>query len=103
MENIISDILKIEESAQKRLADAEQASIKIIADAKAEKEALINSKIQEAKTKIELINADEKSKIQNTLSEINQGKLEQIEYIDEIYKSKHSEWEENIFNQIING
>lgn len=102
MENIIADILKIENEAQKRLSDAEAECIKIIADAKAEREEIINSKIREAEEKIESINSDEKNKAEKTIAEIEKNKLLEIERIDNIFELKHTEWEENIFNQIIN-
>ncbi len=103
MENIIKDILKIEVNAQKRLAEAEQQSVKIIAAAMMRKEELINSKIQEAKEKISAINEDEKNKAEIEIIRIEQNKSKEIKHIDEIYILKHTEWEENIFNQIING
>lgn len=102
MENIIADILKIESEAQKRLSDAEAKCIKIIADAKAEREEILNSKIKEAEKKIELINSDEKNKAEKAIAEIEKNKLLEIERINSIYKLKHTEWEESIFNQIIN-
>lgn len=103
MENIITDILKIEADAQKRLADAEMESIKIIAAAKAEKEKIINDKIQEAENRIAMINSDEKNRAEKKLADIEQNKVYEIERIDIIYNEKHIEWEENIFNQIISG
>jgi len=103
MENIITDILKIESDAQKRLADAEDKCIGIIADAKAEKEKVISLKIEEAKKRIAAINSDERKKAEKKIWEINNNKISEIERIDSIYEVKHSEWEENIFNQIING
>lgn len=103
MENIISDILKIEESACKRLADAEKESIKIIADAKAEKEALINASLQKAKDRINSSNDKEKSRIEKQLYEIEQNKIAEINRINSIYDAHHTEWENKIFEQIING
>lgn len=103
MENIITDILKIEADAQKRLADAEEESIKILADAKAEKENIINAKIQEAENRITMLNSDEKTRAEKTLADIEQNRINEIGRIDNIYNESHTEWEENIFNQIICG
>lgn len=103
MENIITDILKIEADAQKRLADAEMESIKILAAAKAEKENIINTKIQEAENRITMLNSDEKIRAEKALADIEQKRISDIEQIDMIFDEKHTEWEENIFNQIISG
>ncbi len=103
MENIITEILEIENNAQKRITDAEQQCIQIIADAKAEKENLINNKIQEAENRIKFINSEEQRKAEKNLNEIEKNKQEAIAKLDDIYNSAHIEWEENIFNSIING
>ena len=47
-----------------------------------------------------------KVKIDNNIilvAEIENNKLLEIERIDNIFELKHTEWEESIFNQIING
>ncbi len=103
MENIITDILKIEADAQKRLADAENESVKIIAAAKAEKEKIINAKIEEAENRIAMINSDEKNRAEKNLADIEQNRISEIERIDNIYNERHIEWEESIFSQIISG
>lgn len=102
MGNIITDILKIEADAQKRVSDAEQEGIRIIAEAKIQRDEIINSKIQETENKIKKINSDEKIKAEEKLSKIKQNGSDEIANIDAVYNLNHSEWEESIFNQIIN-
>ncbi len=102
MGNIVTDILKIEADAQKRLSDAEQEGVRILTDAKIQRDNIINLKIQEIQEKIDEFNQDEKNKAEKRMQEIEQQGLKEISDIDNIYFQNHLKWEENIFNEIIN-
>ncbi len=102
MGNIVTDILKIEADAQKRLSDAEQEGVRILTDAKIQRDDIINSKIQEVQKKIDQLNQDEKNKAEKRMQEIEQQGMKEISDIDNIYSQNHLKWEENIFNEIIN-
>lgn len=102
MGNIVTDILKIEADAQKRLSDAEQEGVRILTEAKIQRDNIINSKIQEVQKKIDEFNQDEKNKAEKRMQEIEQQGQKEISDIDNIYSLNHSKWEENIFNEIIN-
>lgn len=102
MGNIVTDILKIEADAQKRLSDAEQEGVRILTDAKIQRDNIINLKIQEVQKKIDKFNQDEKNKAEKRMQEIEQQGMKEISNIDNIYSQNHLKWEENIFNEIIN-
>lgn len=102
MENIVTDILKIEADAQQRLSDAEQEGVRILTEAKIQRDNIINSKIQEAQKKIDEFNLNEKNKSEERIQEIEQQGLKEISDIDNIYLLNHLKWEEDIFNEIIN-
>lgn len=102
MGNIVTDILKIEADAQKRLSDAEQEGVRILTDAKIQRDNIINLKIQEVQKKIDKFNQDEKNKAEKRMQEIEQQGMKEISDIDNIYSQNHLKWEENIFNEIIN-
>ena len=101
MENFISEILRIEQNAQDRIEEAEKKCIQIIADAKIERENIINDKIKEADNRIKMMQANEKNKADNELAVIEKKMNDEINRITEIYNEHHSEWETNLFNQII--
>lgn len=102
MGNIVTDILKIEADAQKRLSDAEQEGVRILTDAKIQRDNIINLKIQEVQKKIDKFNQDEKNKAEKRMQEIEHQGMKEISDIDNIYSQNHLKWEENIFNEIIN-
>ncbi len=102
MENIITDILKIEADAQKRLTDADQEGIRILTEAKIQRDNIINSRIHEVQKKIDEFNLNEKNKAEKRIAEIERQGLKEISDIDNIYSLNHLKWEENIFNEIIN-
>ena len=100
--NIITSILEIDQKAKDKITQAEQMKNKIIADAKAEEERIINSKVHDADEKLRLIEEEEKKKSQAHLIEIEKKKSEEIEKLNSVYEERHEDWEENIFKAIIN-
>lgn len=101
--NIIASILEIEQNAQKRLEEAEKKKNQLIADAKAEEEKIINDKIKEIEDNLKKIELEEQKKTDERLSEIEKQKADEIKRLDEVFKKKHSEWENAIFGSIIGG
>ena len=46
---------------------------------------------------------EEQRKADERLAEINKEKNEEIKRLDAVYKAKHGEWEDKIYNAIISG
>lgn len=101
--NIITSILEIDKKAKEKIAEAEQQKNKIIADAKAEEECIINSKVNAADEKLKELEKEEQRKADERLAEINKEKNEEIKRLDAVYEAKHGEWEDKIYNAIISG
>ncbi len=101
--NIIAGMLKIEQDAKDRLAEAERRKAAVIADAEAEKERIIRDKIRAAEEKKDKLYSDERKKTESRLAEIEKSKNDAIKRLDEIYEKSHAEWENIFFNAVISG
>lgn len=101
--NIIASMLKIEQDAKNRLAEAERKRDTIIADAKTEKDRIIKEKIAEAENEKDKMYAREKNKTNLRLAEIEKNRIGEIERLDTVYEKSHAEWENIIFNSVIDG
>ncbi len=101
--NIISSMLKIEQDAKNRLAEAERKKAAAIADAEAEKDRIIRDKIRAAEEEKDKVYSDEKEKTDSKLAEIEKSRNDEIKRLDGIYEKRHEEWEKNIFNAVIGG
>ncbi len=96
-------MLKIEQDAKNRLAEAERKKDDLIADAEAERDRIIGEKIRAAEKEKDKVCSDEKEKIESKLSEIEKNKNNEIKRLDEIYEKSHTEWENIFFNAVIGG
>ncbi len=101
--NIIASMLKIEQDAKNRLAEAERRKDDLIANAEAERDKIIGEKIRAAEEEKDKVCSDEKEKIESKLSEIEKNKNNEIKRLDEIYEKSHTEWENIFFNAVIGG
>lgn len=101
MENIIKSILEIDQQARDKIAKAERERNRIIADAKAEEEQLLEMKIKEADDKLAGIKADEQAKADVKLAEIEAERDSEIKRLNQVFEEKHEEWQEKIFKAII--
>ncbi len=101
--NIIASMLRIEQDAKNRLAEAERRKDDLIANAEAERDRIIGEKIRAAEEEKDKVCSDEKEKIESKLSEIEKNKNDEIKRLDEIYEKSHTEWENIFFNAVIGG
>jgi len=101
--NIIAGMLKIEQDAKDRLAEAERRKAAVIADAEAEKERIIRDKVRAAEEKKDKLYSDERKKTESRLAEIEKSKNDAIKRLDDIYEKSHSDWENIFFNAVIGG
>ncbi len=103
MNEIINSILEIDQSAKDRIAEAENQKKKIIDDAVAEKNNLIEGKIKEADEKLKKMADDERRKADEKFAEIEKKRRNDIGRLDDIYNNNHAKWEDKIFNAVIGG
>ncbi len=101
--NIIANMLKIEQDAQNRLAEAERKKADLIADAEAERDRIIGEKIRAAEKEKDKVCTYEKEKLGKRLAEIEKSKNDEIKRLDDIYEKSHTEWENIFFNAVISG
>ncbi len=101
--NIIAEMLKIEQDAKDRLAEAEQKKAAAIADAEEEKERIIRDKLRAAEEEKDKLYSDERKKTESRLAEIEKSKNDAIKRLDDIYEKSHSDWENIFFNAVIGG
>ncbi|MBQ2823888.1 MAG: hypothetical protein IJF18_04840 [Oscillospiraceae bacterium] len=103
MDDIISSIIEIDRSAKEKIAEAEKQKKKIVDDAAAERKNLIEGKMKEADERLKKMADDERRLADERFAEINKKCDEGIGRLDEIYNSRHKEWEDKIFNAVISG
>lgn len=101
--NIIASMLKIEQDAKNRLAEAERKRDDIIADAEAERDRIIKEKTAAADAEKERVCSDERERTDQKLAEIERSKSSEIGRLDDVYEKSHTEWENIIFNAVIGG
>ncbi len=102
MENIIKSILEIDQMAKDKIYKAESERNRIIAEAKLEEEQIAFNKIREADRKLEDLIADEKYKAEAKLAEIDTELKSETKRLDDAFAAHNREWQENIFNAIVN-
>jgi cell division septum initiation protein DivIVA len=103
MENIINSILQIEQTAKDKLSSAQSLKNEIIAGARAEEERIINDKLKEASDRLKVLEDEEMRKYNEMVKEIEKRKAEEIKRLDAVYEKQHKEWEDEIFDFVING
>lgn len=103
MENVILGILEIEKNAKARLAEAENEKNKIIADARKEREKIIRARVREAEKKLDQIGSEEKKEADKRLAEIEALKNDEIKRLNKTFEERRKQWEDDIFNAVING
>jgi vacuolar-type H+-ATPase subunit H len=101
-ENIISDIIEIDEMAKDKLSDADKKRIQIIAEAKSERDEIINDKLKATNQKLAAIEKDESTKADFKASVIEENKKDEIEHLDSIFAEKSGEWVDEVVGAIIN-
>ena len=103
MENIINSILEIEQNGRERLENAIKERNQIIADAKAEEEKIINSRLEEVDRHLKELEEKEKLSADSQLSVIEENMKKEIEHLDKVFSEKHDLWINEIFSAIVNG
>lgn len=102
MENIINSILEIEQSGREKLDNAFREKNQIIADAKAEEERIINSRLEEIDKHLKEIEEKEKESADCQLTVIEENMKKEISHLDKVFSEKHDLWVNEIFSAVVN-
>ncbi|MDR0946304.1 MAG: hypothetical protein LBM87_00965 [Ruminococcus sp.] len=100
--NVINEIIEIDDNANKKLEDAKNKSISMIAEAKRKKEAIISDKLNEINSKLSAVETEESGKSDTKLEEIKSEQEKGIAHLDEVFDGKKHEWLEEIIQAVVN-
>lgn len=101
MDNIIRSILDIDRNAAQRLEDAQKKKLRIINDAKALEEKLVQDAVENAKTELERLEKEELKKTEEKIAALDEMKNSKISAMEESFEKNSQEWCEEIFKAVI--
>lgn len=101
MESIINQIIEIDEKARQMIADAEKKSKEILDKAHDNEVTVKEEWLERAKSRALKVEEYYRLESEEKIIEINKRKQEKIDKLDKIYNDNHTQWEDEIFKNII--
>ena len=102
MENVINIILEIEHNARQKLDNAYNKKKEILLSAEQEEENIKHDVLNKACDRMAKVEEFEKSTADEKIEKIKCDANKIIESIDKNYQENHMQWEDAIFNNIVN-
>ena len=103
MENLIKQILEIDRKAQQETEQAEARRAAMEQSVQARKLELHNQYIKHAEEHIDTLRQKQEDMVQKKVTDSNRAVEEQCRKLEEIYQKNHTQWVDELFQQVIGG
>ncbi len=101
MKTVIDSILELDAAAEKKIEEANAEKLKIISNAKAEEERIINEGIESSKSELDALMKAEQENANKRIAELEKEKQDKLSAMNNSFNEHSKEWSNEIFAAII--
>ncbi|MBP0960591.1 MAG: hypothetical protein J5864_00445 [Oscillospiraceae bacterium] len=101
MENIVNRIVEIDNEADRRLTEAEEAGRKRVEDSEKEAKELKENLMARAESRMDKVRSFYRGETETDVNRINDECSQKLKQLDEAFENSHSVIEEKIFRAIV--
>ena len=100
MESLLRSVINADKDAQKRMDDAAEQSIKLVASAKAEEEHMIAQAVENAEKELSQLTESARTAAEEKLAAISDARDRKMEEMRQAFSANREKWENEIFTAV---